>query len=100
MVGQGDGLRIAPARRLNQLQSTWMGPHPGILHPTRFLRTAKRLSASMEACGALRKHLVRPFRRSFPDRGNAERPIAPGNDACPPPPWDTAFPGAFFMRSP
>jgi hypothetical protein len=29
----------------------------------------------------------------------AERPIAPGNGSCPLPPWDTAFPGAFFLRS-
>ena len=27
-----------------------------------------------------------------------ERPIAPGNGWCPLPPWDPAFPGAFFSR--
>ena len=27
----------------------------------------------------------------------AERPIAPGKVPCPKPPWDTAFPGAFFV---
>jgi hypothetical protein len=27
-----------------------------------------------------------------------ERPIAPGNGWCPLPPWDPAFPGAFFLR--
>jgi hypothetical protein len=26
------------------------------------------------------------------------RPIAPGKDASPPPPWDPWIPGAFFMR--
>ena len=30
----------------------------------------------------------------------AERPIAPGKVLCPKPPWDTAFPGAFFHRVP
>jgi len=26
------------------------------------------------------------------------RPIAPGKDASPPPPWDPWIPGAFFLR--
>ena len=29
----------------------------------------------------------------------ARRPIAPGNVWCPLPPWDAAFPGAFFRAS-
>jgi hypothetical protein len=29
-----------------------------------------------------------------------ERPVAPGKVSCPKPPWDTAFPGAFFCAHP
>lgn len=32
------------------------------------------------------------------DRAATERPIAPGKVSCPSPPWDTAFPGAFFAH--
>jgi hypothetical protein len=62
------------------------------------LRTTKRITVGKEAGGTLRIHPVRsPGGRC---RGTgvavAERPIAPGNVSCPLPPWDIAFPGAFF----
>ena len=41
--------------------------------------------------------IERPTQRPW-GRGGAERPIAPGNLSCPLPPWDTTFPGAFFLR--
>jgi len=38
------------------------------------------------------------IRGSCGDRAATERPIAPGKVSCPSPPWDAAFPGAFFAH--
>jgi len=67
---------------------------------TRFLRTAKRSAARKEVSGTLRTNRARqPLRsRTRGDRAATERPIAPGKVSCPSPPWDAAFPGAFFAR--
>lgn len=50
----------------------------------------------MEAGGALRLS----FAAGCQAASGGKRPIAPGNDSCPAPPWDTAFPGAFFFNGP
>lgn len=89
-----------------------------------FLRAAKRLSAHMDVGGtlrtyprtdAVRRRKTRPVGgdHRLPDRfahGSGQsastrrsvaaekRPIAPGKVRCPSPPWDTSFPGAFFLR--
>ena len=62
-------------------------------------RTTKRTTAGMDASGTLRTYYERPTygRKAV---AIAERPIAPGKVSCPKPPWDTAFPGAFFARLP
>ena len=87
----------APACELNDHPRGWVRIGESCAHEIPADREA--FVRCMEACGALRKHLERPRGWLPASRQGAERPIAPGNDACPPPPWDTAFPGAFFVRS-
>ena len=85
------------SRRLKDL-STWMGPHRGS-------RRRRDLSGPRSVCpphGSWRRASDIP---GTPDLtvalavGVAKRPIAPGKVPCPKPPWDIAFPGAFFCAA-
>jgi hypothetical protein len=74
------------------------GSAPGNAATTGFLRTTKRKTAGKEACGTLRIYQCTGPGDRCPVTGPAAvpRPIAPGKASCPSPPWDAAFPGAFF----
>lgn len=52
---------------------------------------ARRLTVASESRG-----LIVKVGRPTQDAEAAHRPIAPGKDASPPPPWDPWLPGAFF----
>ena len=67
-----------------------------------FLRTTKRITAHKEVGGSLRYNVnFPPLRRvqgtRQPRRARAEASNRSRKSQCPSPPWDTAFPGAFFL---
>ena len=76
------------------------GLHLGMPVFVAFLRTAKLGAVGMEAMTA---HFDFCGNQPIEERDRAaagsiaQRPIAPGKVTCPLPPWDTAFPGAFFF---
>jgi hypothetical protein len=72
----------------------------GLLQSAR-LRTTKRFP--LARMPAARFDTTRSQRRALRSQctpNSASRPIAPGQGCRPLPPWDAAFPGAFFLRRP
>jgi hypothetical protein len=69
------------------------------LHAGQRVRPAKRIGEEAGKTQANQSREVAVAQTCRRRSHVANRPIAPGKEWCPLPPWDPAFPGAFFMRT-